>query len=261
MDEGCVGDPDWPDFLTYQLKFNEARTLVGKKQFAAALKLLDAMTPPRGGGDGVPFYLLRADAQGAGNPSAAYNGLVAAAAREPKAALNRAAAVYGARVGRTDTQVKDDVWQALEASATPFKDFTLKRFDTGETVSLADYRGRVVLVNFWFPGCGPCMNEFGYVEPTLQKFRSRGFEVLGINIVTDEDPLVLSLQKERQFSFVALRMPDKTFASRVYQVTGAPTNFLVDAQGRVMYRPAIHDRETSLTFEAEIELLLGRAGR
>lgn len=260
MDDVCVGDPDWPDLLAYEQKFAEARDLANRQQFAAALRILDAMTPPRAG-DGVPFFLLRAEAQGAGDPRAAYENLASAAAREPKDALNRALAAYGARLGKTDTQVRDDVWAVLDAGAKPFAGFSLKRFDDGSTVSLADYRGRVVMVNFWFPGCGPCMNEFPYVEQALKKYRGRGFEVLGINIVTSEDPLVVPLLAERKFSFVALRMPDKTYATRTYNVTGAPANFLLDGLGRVMYRPAIHDRETARTFELEVELLLARAGR
>jgi len=56
-------------------------------------------------------------------------------------------------------------------------------------------------------------------------------------------------------------MLDKDFASREYKVNQAPVNFLLDRDGRFLYQPAIHDRETARTFELEIELLLNRIKR
>ena len=260
FDDVCVGDPDWPDLLAYQTKFNGALDQLAKKQYAPALELLAAITPPRST-DGTPYHLARAEAESAVLPEAAYGRLLLVAAKAPKDPLNKALAGLAATLRKTPAQMDDDLWVALSATAKPFKDFTLTRFDTGQPLTLSSLKGKVVLVNFWFPTCGPCMNEFPYIQQALDKYKSQGFEILAINIVSSEDKDVLQTAKDKKISFITLKMPDKDFAIREYKVNQAPVNFLLDADGRFVYQPAIHDRETARTFELEIELLLKRARR
>ena len=115
-----------------------------------------------------------------------------------------------------------------------------------------------MLVNFWFPTCGPCMNEFPYIQQAYDKYKAKGFEIIAVNIVSSEDGQALPTMKEKKVNFIGVKMPDPEFAAREYRIAGAPTHFLLDKQGRVIYKPAIHDRETARTFELEIELLLKR---
>ena len=257
FDDVCVGDPDWPDLLAYQLKFNDAKALVAARNFVKARTSLAAFAPPRST-DGVPYYLLRAEAEGAGDPKAGYASLLAAAAKEPRDVLNKALVAAGEKLGKTAAQVDDEVWSTLSAAAKPFKPFSLVRYDTGEKVSLESLKGKVVLVNFWFPTCGPCMNEFPYIQQAYDKYKAKGFEIVAVNIVAAEDGQALQTMKDKKVNFIGLKMPDPEFAAREYRVAGAPTNFLLDKQGRVIFKPAIHDRETARTFELEIELLLKR---
>ena len=257
FDDVCVGDPDWPDLLAYQSKFNQAQALMAKKDYAPALALLESITPPRST-DGVPYHLARAEAEGGVNPKAAYDRLLPLAAKTPKDALNTTLASLASKLGKTTAQMDDDVWAAVGAQAKPFADFTLKRFDTGQPLTLSSLKGQVVLVNFWFPTCGPCMNEFPYIEQTYRKYKDQGFTILAINIVSAEDGDVLRTLKDKGVSFTALQMPDKDFASRAYKVAQAPVNFLIDRQGRFVFQPQIHDRETARTFELEVEMLLKR---
>lgn len=257
FDDVCVGDPDWPDLLNYQSKFNEAQALMAAKRYAPALALLESITPPRST-DGIPYHLARAEAEGGVNPKAAYDRLLPLAAKTPKDALNGALASLATRLGKTPAQMDDDVWAAVGAQAKPFADFTLKRFDTGQPLTLSSLKGQVVLVNFWFPTCGPCMNEFPYIEQAYRKYKDQGFTILAINIVSAEDGDVLKTLKDKGVSFTALQMPDKDFASRTYKVAQAPVNFLIDRQGRFVFQPQIHDRETARTFELEVEMLLKR---
>ena len=246
FDDVCVGDPDWPDLLAYQSKFNQAQALMAKKDYAPALALLESITPPRST-DGVPYHLARAEAEGGVNPKAAYDRLLPLAAKTPKDALNTTLASLASKLGKTTAQMDDDVWAAVGAHAKPFADFTLKRFDTGQPLTLSSLKGQVVLVNFWFPTCGPCMNEFPYIEQTYRKYKDQGFTILAINIVSAEDGDVLRTLKDKGVSFTALQMPDKDFASRAYKVAQAPVNFLIDRQGRFVFQPQIHDRETART--------------
>ncbi len=257
FDDVCVGDPDWPDLLAYQLKFNDAKALVDARDFAKARAALATFAPPRST-DGVPYYLLRADAEGAGNPAAGYASLLSAAAKEPRDVLNKALVAAGEKLGKSVAQVDDEVWSTLTAAAKPFKTFSLARYDTGEKISLESLKGKVVLVNFWFPTCGPCMNEFPYIQQAYDKYKAKGFEIIAVNIVSSEDGQALPTMKEKKVNFIGVKMPDPEFAAREYRIAGAPTHFLLDKQGRVIYKPAIHDRETARTFELEIELLLKR---
>jgi thiol-disulfide isomerase/thioredoxin len=151
---------------------------------------------------------------------------------------------------------------AIAAQERPvFKDFTLARHDTRERVTLSKMRGSVVLVSFWFPTCGPCLREFPYLQRALDKFKSRGFEILTINIVPAEDMRVMPTLKARGVTFVPLRMPDDDFAAREYRVGGAPSNFLLDGDGRVAGKPLLHDEASAAAFEAQVDSLLKAIGR
>ena len=102
------------------------------------------------------------------------------------------------------------------------------------------------------------MNEFPYIQQAYDKYKAKGFEIIAVNIVSSEDGQALPTMKEKKVNFIGVKMPDPEFAAREYRIAGAPTHFLLDKQGRVIYKPAIHDRETARTFELEIELLLKR---
>ena len=64
--------------------------------------------------------------------------------------------------------------------AGPAPGFTLKSRE-GKTVSLADYKGQVVMVNFWATWCGPCRQEMPLLEQIYEKYHGLGFTLLGVN--------------------------------------------------------------------------------
>jgi hypothetical protein len=72
--------------------------------------------------------------------------------------------------------------------------------------------------------------------------------------VLREDPDVLPTMKDTGFTL--LKVPEAGWAKREYNVSGAPTNFLLDAEGRIVFRPRVNNRETQRTMEQEIESLL-----
>ena len=107
----------------------------------------------------------------------------------------------------------------------------LPRLEGGGSESLADYRGRWVLVNFWASWCEPCKEE----APALERFqREHGgpkFTVLGIDsrdLSSDGQGFV----REYGLSYPQLRDGDGD-AAKDYGTTGVPENFLVDPQGKV----------------------------
>ncbi len=104
-----------------------------------------------------------------------------------------------------------------------------KRFDWSV------YRGKVVLIDFWFIGCRECMIELPNLKENYQLYRARGFEVVGISI--DRDPEALKkFLKERQIPWVNLYQQgdDRQPTVKYYGVSSFPTRILVDREGKVV---------------------------
>jgi len=131
----------------------------------------------------------------------------------------------------------------LTALAEPMTatDFTLEDMDQTR-FSLNDYRGKVIMLNFWATWCPPCRREMPSMERLHQNFKDKDFAVLAVNQMEDGD---------RVFTFTGDIGVDLTFpiifdkdssVSRAYGVMGLPTTFLIDKKGKVRFR-AIGGRE------------------
>lgn len=253
-------DKEWPLELEAETQILQAHALVKAQKFTEADAMLARLTLPVRM-DALPYYVLKAEAMGAGDPARAYAALMTAAVPEPRDPIENALKTYGAKLGKTPIQVDDELWAARYAGATPFKDFELTDYRTGKPVTLSDYRGRVVLVNFWFPGCGPCRAEFPMLQEALTKFGPKGFAVLAINIVTEEDDQVVPLLDESKYGFTALKMPNEDWAKTNYGIKGAPVNFLLDTEGRIIFKPLIKDTLSHRAFLKEVESLIARGSK
>ncbi len=99
-------------------------------------------------------------------------------------------------------------------------------------VDLAQYRGRVVLVNFWATWCPPCRKEFPSLGRVRKLFKPAEFEVLAVNVGEDPDT-VFSFAGNTEFP-VLFDRDSKAMAA--WPVRGLPTTLLVDRQGRLAYR-------------------------
>jgi peroxiredoxin len=100
----------------------------------------------------------------------------------------------------------------------------------GRQVSLADLRGKVVLVNFWATWCPYCRHEMPSMESFYRDYRSRGFEILALSI--DDDPAtVRSFMAQEGYSFpVAM----SNGAGQLFGgVTKVPTSYVIDKRGHV----------------------------
>ncbi len=122
----------------------------------------------------------------------------------------------------------------------------------GKPVSLADYRGKLVLLDFWATWCGPCIAEMPNVKEVYEKYHDRGFEIIGISLDTDAAALHKFI-KENQLPwrqiFDGKRW--KTPLAQQYGVRGIPAQFLIDRAGRVISVKARGKRLHDLV-EAEI---------
>ncbi|MDZ7750862.1 MAG: TlpA disulfide reductase family protein [Gammaproteobacteria bacterium] len=120
-------------------------------------------------------------------------------------------------------------------------EFTLPDMD-GEPHSLADYRGQVVLLNFWATWCPPCREEMPSMERLYQALEDDGFAVVAVNqFETPDHVFAYTGQLEVDPTFPLLFDSDSSVANS-FRVVGLPSTYVIDKQGRVRYR-AIGGRE------------------
>lgn len=124
---------------------------------------------------------------------------------------------------------------------TPAPDFTLPDMDD-EPYTFSDFRGKVVILNFWATWCPPCRREMPSMERLYQKFNGDSFTVLAINQMEDGDHVfAYTGQLDVDPTFTILFDSDST-VSQAYGVKGLPTTYLIDKKGIIRYR-AIGGRE------------------
>lgn len=121
-------------------------------------------------------------------------------------------------------------FEARAASPAP----ELKAHDlTGVSRTLADYRGKVVLLNFWATWCPPCQREMPSLERLRTKMAGRPLEIVAISSAETPDEVNAYLSKMK-LGFPVLLDTDSSNTRR-WKVFALPTTFVLDAQGRVRH--------------------------
>jgi len=123
-----------------------------------------------------------------------------------------------------------DVASAQNLAQAP--DFTLNLLN-GEETALRDYRGQVVMLNFWATWCAPCRKEMPEMQDLWQKFKDKGFVVLAISEDEGHEKRIKGFVKKLGLSFPILLDPQGEVSDR-YKSTGLPTTFLIDRDGKVV---------------------------
>ncbi len=111
-------------------------------------------------------------------------------------------------------------------------DFALKS-STGENLRLSEYRGDVVMINFWATWCGPCRQEMPLLDELYERYGRVGFNLLGVNI-DDDSRRAMQMIDELGVSFPVLFDARKE-VSKLYNVDAMPVTVLVDREGNVRY--------------------------
>jgi peroxiredoxin len=135
----------------------------------------------------------------------------------------------------------NDAAQTLSPLPKPFAapDFTLQGED-GKTYRLSDYRGKVVVLNFWATWCPPCRYEMPSMERAHKKLQGEKIVLLAINVGESEDG-VFEFTGQYPVTFPLL-LDTEGAIIRKYPVIGLPTTFVIDPRGVVTYR-AVGGRE------------------
>ena len=114
----------------------------------------------------------------------------------------------------------------VEAGKAP--DFTITTFE-GQTLTLSDLRGQVVVINFWASWCDPCREEAAYLENTWRKYEDQGVVFIGIDYVDTERQALAYIE---EFDITYPNAPDiGTRISDDYQIQGVPETFFVARDG------------------------------
>jgi len=121
----------------------------------------------------------------------------------------------------------------------PAPEFALRDID-GKLHRLSDYRGQVVIVNFWATWCPPCRAEMPSMQRAWEQLHKEGIVLLGIDVGEDEDA-IFQFTANYPVEFPLLMDLDSQVIG-LWPVKGLPTTYLVDPQGRLAYR-AVGGRE------------------
>jgi thiol-disulfide isomerase/thioredoxin len=145
------------------------------------------------------------------------------------AALLAASVLAGcSRTGETEVQAAS-LKPENKRNAAP--SLTLKD-SNGTSVTLADYKGKVVLLNFWATWCGPCKIEIPWFIEFEQQYKDRGFAVLGVAMDEEGWDIVRPYITEKRVNYRILMGNDQV-AQLYGGVESLPTTFLLDREGRI----------------------------
>jgi thiol-disulfide isomerase/thioredoxin len=110
--------------------------------------------------------------------------------------------------------------------------FQLTSMD-GKPVSLDQFKGQVVMINFWATWCGPCRQEMPLLDQLYTKYKPMGFTLLGVNVEPDST-LASGFLKKTPVTFPIL-FDTKSEVSKLYQVAGMPSTAIVDRKGNLRW--------------------------
>jgi len=104
----------------------------------------------------------------------------------------------------------------------------------GEVATLADFRGQVVLVNFWATWCAPCVREMPSLQRLHQELADEGLTVLAVSEDRAGAAVVRPFLKRLELFGLPIYLDSKGLLARAFVVKGLPTSFLIDRQGQVV---------------------------
>jgi cytochrome c biogenesis protein CcmG, thiol:disulfide interchange protein DsbE len=130
--------------------------------------------------------------------------------------------------------------------------FSLQDVSNKKIIRLADFRGKVVLLNFWATWCAPCLTEMPTFSEWQKQYGSRIFQVIGVSMddeATDVVPMI-----DRLKPVYPVLMGDEHLGAAYGGILGLPVTFLIDRQGRVQAR---YENADLVNMKRDLERLLG----
>lgn len=155
---------------------------------------------------------------------------------------------------RTSTSSEASKLEDVQGETPP--EFSLKDLE-GQTHTLRQYRNKVVLVNFWATWCEPCKKEFPHFQAFLDKYRTKGFEILAIS--TDEGRTVSAVGptvRRLGYTFTVLLDIDGQVLGQFSPKRNCPYSVLIDRQGKIRMRHQGYNPGDEVALEKKMQSLL-----
>lgn len=137
------------------------------------------------------------------------------------------------------TSAATELPQITELNPYDAPGFTLKNLD-GQPVSLSDFKGKVVLLNFWGTWCDPCKEETPALQTAYQQLQDEGLVIVGVDLFNGERNLNRTIDDVRRFVTLygvsyPILLDDSGEVGGAYAIAPIPTSYIIDQQGKVRY--------------------------
>jgi peroxiredoxin len=148
---------------------------------------------------------------------------------------------YADKYRKTEPEAVAQIDQMLKLSASfvtgnEAPDFTMDD-PNGNPVKLSDFKGKVLLVDFWASWCGPCRRENPHVVEAYHKYHPKGFDVLGVSLDKTKEPWLAAIEKDGLiWNHVSDLKGWANAAAQLYGVTSIPHTVLLDKEGKIIAR-------------------------
>ncbi len=127
----------------------------------------------------------------------------------------------------------------------------------GDSVSLAEHRGKVVLMNVWATWCHPCRDEIPELQAIHEKYQSRGLELIGVSVDTEgADETIREFMRDFKMTYPVWRDPGERVSAQ-FHIVGVPATFLIDRNGVLRWRKTGPIQPGDATLTRAIETALG----
>ncbi|KXO13000.1 Thioredoxin family protein [Moritella sp. JT01] len=131
--------------------------------------------------------------------------------------------------------------------------FVLPGIDNTQ-VNLEDYRGKVVLVDFWASWCTPCIRSFPWMDEMVEKYGEKGFVVIAINM--DQESILATKFLQRYPNKLTIAFDPQGVVAEQYEIMGLPNSFILNKKGEIVYKHIGFRLAELDKYEAEILSLL-----
>jgi len=185
----------------------------------------------------------------------AYTNILKQYSREPSELFGTYLFKYGSKLSKDSIQVKKDIVSYRLGHSKEATKFLLSDYRTSKRISSDQFKGKVVLLTYWFPSCGPCRAELPHFENVIKKFDTSKVSYIAINIDLKENEYILPFINSKKYSFIALK-DDLNWDKGNLAARAAPINYLIDQEGRIIYSNFFIDETNESTLELMIKELL-----
>ena len=123
-----------------------------------------------------------------------------------------------------------------------YVDFSMKNAND-QNINLSDFKGKIVLLQFWSTSCGGCRSEYPFLRKAYDTYKDKGFEIVGISNDRNRDYWLKAIKDEKlNWTNLWELNTDESDAALIYSISYMPTNFLIDQNGTIIAKDLREDK-------------------